>query len=212
MKGQSSTLTTTRTEALRAFEPCLDICFSLFGVRLGRFNSLCPNPSLLPATLCTDVPLNPSWDTTRTQHLERPHMLFSKSGWDLREYLLTATLPEISGVGTGEDGPLFVPAGHKSHANHLSTRPSPHRLLTSMYVWDYEMLRWTIRGCTYRFHPPVPGSLSLHFPVINSHAPSHAPGAADADPVSKERVTISSLPYFITNLASPFSDPQCIDE
>jgi hypothetical protein len=82
-------------------------------------------------------------------------MLFSKSGWDLREYLLTATLPDISGVGMGEDGPLIVPPGHKSHANHLSTRPSPHRLLTGMYVWDYEMLRWGIRACTFRFHPPA---------------------------------------------------------
>jgi hypothetical protein len=79
-------------------------------------------------------------------------MLFSKSGWDLREYLLTATLPEITGVGMGEDGPLIVPGGHKSHANHLSTRPSPYRLLKSMYVLDYEMLRSSIRACTYWFH------------------------------------------------------------
>ncbi|KAF9653074.1 hypothetical protein BDM02DRAFT_2132787 [Thelephora ganbajun] len=121
-------------------------------------------------------------------------MLFSKSGWDLREYLLTATLPEISGVGMDEDGPLIVPAGYKSHANHLSTRPSPHRLLTSMYVLDYEMLRLTIRD------------------FINSHAPRHAPRAANADPVSKERVTISSSPHFITKLPSPFSDPRCIDD
>lgn len=161
---------------------------------------------------CSGVPLNPSSETTRVQHLKQFPMLFSKSGWDLREYLLTTTLPEISGVGMGEDGPLVVPAGHKSHANHLSTRPSPHRLLTSMYVWDYEILRWTIRGCTYRFHPPASGFLSLHFPVINGHAPRHAPRAADADPVSNERVTISSPPQFITNLVSPFSDPQSIDE
>jgi hypothetical protein len=146
------------------------------------------------------------------QHLAQPPMLFSKSGLDLREYLLAATLPEITGVGIGEGGPLVVPAGHKSHTNNLSTRPSPHRLLKSMYVLDYEMLRSTIRACTYRFHPPGPGSLSLHFPVINSHAPKHAPGAADADPVSKERVTISSSPLFITNLPCPFPDPQCIDE
>jgi hypothetical protein len=82
-------------------------------------------------------------------------MLFSKSGWDLREYLLTATLPEISGIGVGEDGPLVVPSGHKSHANHLSTGPSSYRLLKSMYVLDYEMLRSTIRACTYPFHPLV---------------------------------------------------------
>ena len=144
-------------------------------------------------------------------HFTPPPMLFSRSGWDLREYLLTATLPEITGVGVGEDGPLSVPPGHKSHANHLSTRPSPHRLLKSMYVLDYEMLRSTIRACTYRFHPG-PGLLSLHFPVISRHAPKHAPGAADADPVSKERVTISSFPHFIINLPCPFSDPQCIDE
>ena len=82
-------------------------------------------------------------------------MLFSKSGWDLHQYLLTATLPEISGVGMSEDGALIVPAGHKSHANHLSTRPSPHRLLTSMYAWDHGMLRWAIRACAFRFHPPT---------------------------------------------------------
>ena len=91
----------------------------------------------------------------RIQHLAQPPMLFSKSGWDLREYLLTATLPEITGGGMGEDGPIIVPAGHKSHANHLSTRPSPYRLLTSMYVWDYEMLRWAIRACAFPFHPPA---------------------------------------------------------
>lgn len=144
-------------------------------------------------------------------HLTQPTMLFSRSRWDLREYLLTATLPEITGMGMGEGGPLIVPAGHKSHANHLSTRPSTYRLLKSMYVLDYEMLRLTIRACTYRFHPG-PCSLSLHFPVINSHAPKHAPGAADADPVSKERVTISCSPHFIINIPCPFPDPQCIDE
>jgi hypothetical protein len=59
---------------------------------------------------------------------------------------------------------------------------------------------------------PGPSSLSLHLPVISTHAPRHALGAADADPVSKERVTVSSSPNFIVNLPCPFSDPQCIDE
>ena len=117
---------------------------------------LCPNSSLLPVTICTDLALNPSLGSaTRMQRLAQPSMLFSKSAWDLHEYLLTATLPEISGVGMGEDGPLIVPTGHKSHANHLSTRPSPHRLLTSIYAWDHGMLRWAIRACAFRFHPPT---------------------------------------------------------
>lgn len=140
---------------MKPFELCLHICLSPSGVRLGWFNSLCSHLSLLPAAQCTRIPLNLSQDTTRMQHPKYPPMLFLKSGWDLREYLLAAILPEISGVGMGKDGPLVVPAGHKSHANHLSTRPSPHRLLTSMYVCDYEMLRWAIRACTYRFHPPA---------------------------------------------------------
>jgi len=139
-------------------------------------------------------------------------MLFSKSGWDLREYLLTATLPEITGVGLGEDGPIAVPAGHKSHANHLSTRPSPYRLLTSMYVWDYEMLRWAIRACAFLFHPPVLALSHFISQVINNHAPRYAPGAVDADPASQEKVTISSPPRFIANPVIPFADPQCTDK
>jgi hypothetical protein len=99
--------------------------------------------------------LNPSRGTMNPTFPPHPPMLFLKSGWDLREYLLAVTLPEIGGVGMSEHGPLIVPPGHKSHANHLSTGPSPHRLLTSMYVWDYEMLRWAIRACTFRFHPPA---------------------------------------------------------
>jgi hypothetical protein len=178
--------------------------------RDDSIDSLCSDLSLLPATLGTDVSLNPSPEETKISHFTQPPMLFSRSDWDLREYLLTATLPEITGVGLGEDGPLIVPAGHKSHANHLATRPSPHRLLKSVYVLDYEMLRSTIGACTFRFHPGH-GSHSLHFPVISGHAPKHAHRVAEADPVSKERVTVSSSPHFIINLPCPFSDPQCID-
>ena len=138
-------------------------------------------------------------------------MLFSKSSWDLREYLLTATLPEITGVGMSDDGPLIVPAGHKSHANHLSTRPSPHRLLKTMYILDHEMLRSSIRVCAYQLH--FRSWLALtNFPVISSRASRHVSRTVGADPATKERITISNPPHFVTNLPCPFSDPQCIDE